>query len=540
MLKPIFCLDDNYTNTYLPTLFYQQRYGSARFYSSSRRLTGENFCDYLQFQQTLGDSSASRYWLDKELSERIYLMSSTRTVRAKWRVLRNLESTLAPNAELKVVVKVSNFENHLLYDIYGNNVVLDLPFGEKTSTEGCFILPSYFTIILFYTNIPSGDIFFELQLEDYETPCFTFDPFLPKKYCLQKKGKAIPCFEIRADPSRQGSFQKIVFPAFAEYAAAVRTEFLSNVYVECLEIPLLRGALTTIGPEVLSVFPDIRKLTVDEALAEGNALNNTTAIMEGNAALTVFGLVVIGLFVLVPAFAITRLIKNTKQLLYGDSDLKEGMLQTGVNYFNDPVEVINYGPTVNNNLYIDFWFDKKKLGEDSLIKNYNPANKTFELDQGRYTISVDIKLNFCRRAYYDPDNPTKGLFSLGELYNPEKKVMFAMVGWHGINRPKLENEEPETNPSVVNGLEDKVCSYFLSGQTHDLELKATYKIKHDGNGWQLSFSILDGCYLLTDSNGKKIGSTFNMKARNFSYTKGDSDITLIEPSSFAISIIKTA
>lgn len=533
MLKPIFCLDDNYTNTYLPSLFYQNRYSAAKFYSESRRLIGENFCDYLQFRQTLGTSDVSRFWTNDKLSEKIYLMAKTKTVKATWSVRRNLQSILPPNSELKVVVKTDNLENHLVYDIYGNNVVLDLPFGDKSSTEGCFILPSYFTILLFYTNIPSGDIVFDLLLEDYETPCFTFDPYLPKKYCIVKKGKSIPCFEIRSDPQRQGSFEKIVFPAFKKYAASVRAEFLSNIYVECLEeAPLLRKNLIE-ESQVLTVFADIRNLTRGEATFEGNTLNNV-AISNNTIDQAILGIVSVGLINAIGA--ISGLIANTTQLLYGSPDLPNGRPQTGVNYFNFPVPVVNYGPSVNNNLYVDLWLDSKKFGPNSLIKNYQDSAKTFELERGIYTIDVDIKLNFLRRAYYDPKNPGQGKFNLGPLYNPDKPVMFAMVGWHGYNRPKLQNEIK--NPKPVSGYEDKVCSYFSPSSTHDLELKATYKIDHDGNGWQLAFSILDGCYLLT--SGGVIGSTFNMSAKDFSYTIGDPDIKLIEPSVFSITITKNA
>ena len=190
-------------------------------------------------------------------------------------------------------------------------------------------------------------------------------------------------------------------------------------------------------------------------------------------------------------------------------------------------------------MYVDFWFQEDKLGGKSLIKNYQPSNRNFELDKGRYEINVEMKVNFCRRAYYDPEKPTEGIFTLGELYNSQKPMMFAMVGWHGLNRPKLVNKNASKNPSPVPGYEDKVCSYLQKGKKHDLELNATYQIDHDGNGWKLAFSFLDGCYKLL-SNNELIGTTFNILAKDFRYSNGDDRIELIEPSSFLISLTKIA
>ena len=570
-LVPIFSLPETYTDAQIPLLGNQTRYKRSQFTSFGKRLIGSNFCDYYSFSQTLGSATTSLAKIVNENDpELVELLAPTKTHRIKWRLVALFPPEEGVVPDLRVVIRDTSQVNYEAFDVYGERIRFNTPDGLGASTCGCFTLPGYYSQFQIYSNVSYLQVTLDIKVIE-ESP-LNFNPYLLKKYCVQVGCQNVPCFEVVPDPEKAAHFRRVVFPGFRQLAHKAREEFLSRVYVNCLEVASLRTVSEEYGTMTLTLRPDVRTLKEREKdciteiisavlgaiiliggiaglgalvaetpiAAAVNLLSeeiSSTLVFEDGVAVFVFPGALLGATQTASANSIQGLPKRSPDTI------ESGQVRFGRLLPETP----NFCLFCGLSLYVDLAHITYEVERNKrqLVENYDVGTRSFNIRRaGLIRVTVNIKLNYNRRL----GRGEQGLFVVGEPYCFFRTVLpdgtifvedgrpyFMMVGG-ALKRP-LINEIPQTVPvdNRVRGLENRVATKLndtrsVPGSNYDYQLFQEYIINHNGSNDSLYLQLYNGAALLKEGNANA-GLTFNMTSRDVG-----ADGSLLEPSLFTVTM----
>lgn len=461
----------------------------------------------------------------------------------------------SPNPNLRIINVVDSVTGYEAFDIKGNRVRFPYPTVKNSTTCGCFTLGGYNSIFVIYAE--NNDYILDFSIKAVQPK--TLNPYVPGKYKLD----GIPVLEIK--PVSGGDLQRIVYSPFAEYAAKIRAEYLSQEYKSCSSQPVVN--LTQEVPWQVVCQADIRQITSAEQFCETAleivglvALVAAVIVSGGEAAeaLTFYVEEIVAQQSLV-IFPVAEGAAEISEIIVEDASfLTAGLSQ--VNAVSDTpfmsltdlvAGMYEFPPTQDplfclgcntNGIYADLGFIGVPIGlpaTSNYIK-YQQDTRTFYITKPmELLVHVDIRLNFLRRSSTGKRlfiYPFKTYCGEGETNMPFFSFEYESCG----ARRYLENLDDVNNPHRVKS--GKTGTYFawdtpLDENGNDMRLQVTYRITSDP-GYQntnLHFTIYNGAVLMReDITGLFTALSTNMQCRDYEVNAEAKTFRNIRPTSINI------